>query len=302
MKKIIERLLNNSLLRHFLTHFQSAEMGLSGIAVAYYLILTIFPTLILIANIFPYFRIDTVDMLNFLKENLPVEFYGVAAGVVTTIFDQPATNLVWLSILTGLWSMSKGFFFLQKAINKAYKVEEERDYLFGRLMGGLSGVVLIGFLLVAVLFSTFGKAVLTLFYSRFGLQEQIYQGLMSLVQPTVSLIFFIALMMLYYLMPNVRITKKRYILPGSLFTSLVLLVTTNLFASYINTRITSLENVKILGSVTIFVLMFWFTLFARVIIFGAILNATYQAHREGGFIPRKGYLIDLTRLQTMDKE
>lgn len=302
MKKILQFLQGRPFLKHLYHHFMSAEMDISGIAVAYYLILSIFPLLILLANIFPYFRIDTTDLLVFLKENLPEEFYGMAAGLVVSIFEQPATDLVWLSLLTGFWTMSKGFFFLQKAINKAYNVQEKRDYLFGRLVGGLAGVLLIISLLIAVLFSTFGKAVLTVINNQFGLQETVYQALLGLIQPTVSLIFVVALMFLYYLLPNVKIIKKRYILPGTIFTSLVLLATTTLFASYINARITSLENVKILGSVTVFAMMFWFTLFARVLIFGAVLNASYQMKHEGQFIPRKGYLIDMTRLQQMDKE
>lgn len=302
MKKILQFLQGRPFIKHLYHHFMSAEMDISGIAVAYYLILSIFPLLILLANIFPYFQIDTTDLLIFLKENLPEEFYSMASGLVVAIFEQPATDLVWLSLLTGFWTMSKGFFFLQKAINKAYNVQEKRDYLLGRLIGGLTGVLLIVSLLIAVLFSTFGKAVLTLINNQFGLQESVYQALLGLIQPTVALIFALALMFLYYLLPNVKIIKKRYVLPGTIFTSLVLLATTTLFASYINARITSLENIKVLGSVTVFVMMFWFTLFARVLIFGAVLNASYQMKQEGQFIPRKGYLIDLTRLQAIDKE
>ncbi|MCC9874059.1 YihY/virulence factor BrkB family protein, partial [Streptococcus agalactiae] len=39
----------------FMRHFQSAEMDLSAIAVAYYLLVTAFPLLVIAANIFPYF-------------------------------------------------------------------------------------------------------------------------------------------------------------------------------------------------------------------------------------------------------
>ena len=45
----------------FMRHFQSAEMDLSAIAVAYYLLVTAFPLLVIAANIFPYFHINVSD-------------------------------------------------------------------------------------------------------------------------------------------------------------------------------------------------------------------------------------------------
>lgn len=67
-------------------HFQSAEMDLSAIAVAYYLILTAFPLIVIAANIFPYLNIDISDLLRLMKEQLPKDIYRSASSIVVNIF------------------------------------------------------------------------------------------------------------------------------------------------------------------------------------------------------------------------
>ena len=47
-----------------------------NIAVAYYLIL-IFPLIVIAANVFPYLNIDTTDLLKFMNEHLPKQFYAL---------------------------------------------------------------------------------------------------------------------------------------------------------------------------------------------------------------------------------
>lgn len=71
MKKLLNRVQNSQFLAFFLEHYKASEMDLSSIAVAYYLLLTIFPFLILLANLFPYLHIDTSQLTNFLRDTLP---------------------------------------------------------------------------------------------------------------------------------------------------------------------------------------------------------------------------------------
>ena len=61
-------------LQVYLRHYRSAEIDISTIAVAYYLILTIFPLIVIAANVFPYLNIDTTDLLKFMNEHLPKQF------------------------------------------------------------------------------------------------------------------------------------------------------------------------------------------------------------------------------------
>ena len=73
MKKIIQTA--GELTRTFMTFFKSSEMSLSSIAVAYYLLLAIFPLVLIVGNILPFLQIDTSGLLVFLSNNLPNDIY-----------------------------------------------------------------------------------------------------------------------------------------------------------------------------------------------------------------------------------
>ena len=94
-------------LQVYLRHYRSAEIDISTIAVAYYLILTIFPLIVIAANVFPYLNIDTTDLLKFMNEHLPKQFYAPAANVVQDIFSTPSGQLLGVASLTGFWTMIK---------------------------------------------------------------------------------------------------------------------------------------------------------------------------------------------------
>ena len=102
----------------YLSHYRSAEIDISSIAVAYYLILTVFPLIVIAANVFPYLNIDTTDLLKFMNEHLPKHFYAPAANVVQDIFSTPSGRLLGVASLTGFWTMIKSLSSLQKAIDK----------------------------------------------------------------------------------------------------------------------------------------------------------------------------------------
>lgn len=295
MKKLISKIQNSEFVTSFLELFKSAEMDLSSIAVAYYLLITIFPFFVLIANLFPYININTNQILSFLQDNLPKELYSTTAGIVISIFNNPNTGLVWISVVTSLWTMSRSMTFLQKSINKAYGVQDHRGIVLGYLFGFLSSIVVVFFLAVAILLSTFGKAVLQLIYNNFPFDRQLYNLLLNLAQPVTALVFVVALGILYYILPNVHIRKIKYILPGTFFTAFVFMTMTSLFGRYVTGTMARLENLRIFGSLAILALMLWFTVFAKVIIFGAILNASYQKKYMDEFETRDGNVINLIK-------
>ena len=81
-------------LQVYLSHYRSAEIDISTIAVAYYLILTVFPLIVILANVFPYLNIDTTDLLKFMNEHLPKQFYAPAL-MLFRIFSRHLLDSCW---------------------------------------------------------------------------------------------------------------------------------------------------------------------------------------------------------------
>lgn len=276
-------------------HFQSAEMDLSAIAVAYYLILTAFPLIVIAANIFPYLNIDISDLLRLMKEQLPKDIYRSASSIVVNIFSKPSGSVLGVATLTGLWTMSRSLTSLQKAFNKAYDASEHRDFLLGHLVGLLTSLLILFLLTFALIFSTFSKAAIQVLDRHYHLNDNITTLFLFLIQPITILIIFIGLMLLYFLLPNIKIKKIRYILPGTFFTTFVMIFLSNMVGNYVVHNVERMVDIKTFGSVMVFIIMLWFIFLARILIMGAVFNATYQELSIGKLEGRSGNVVSLIK-------
>ena len=287
-------------LQIYLKHFRSAEVDLSAIAVAYYLILTAFPLLVIAANIFPYLSIDISELLELMQENLPANIYKTVSSITVDIFSKPSGSMLGVATLTGLWTMSKSLTSLQKAINKAYVVSQHRDFVIGRLVGILASLLILFLLTFVLLFSTFSKVALQLLDVYYNFSDTVTTVILNLAQPVTILTVFGGLMILYFILPNVKIRKLRYILPGTIFTTVVIVFLNSLFTNYAMRTFERMVDLKTLGSVVIFVLMLWFIFLAHILIQGAILNATYQELCQGKLESRRGDVMSIIQTRTMN--
>ncbi|HEL0026989.1 TPA: YihY/virulence factor BrkB family protein [Streptococcus equi subsp. zooepidemicus] len=298
IKKFLDKVISKwqyEPIQAFMRHFQSAEMDLSAIAVAYYLILTAFPLIVIAANIFPYLNIDISDLLRLMKEQLPKDIYRSASSIVVNIFSKPSGSVLGVATLTGLWTMSRSLASLQKAFNKAYDASEHRDFLLGHLVGLLTSLLILFLLTFALIFSTFSKAAIQVLDRHYHLNDNIMTLFLFLIQPVTILIIFVGLMLLYFLLPNIKIKKIRYILPGTFFTTFVMIFLSNMVGNYVVHNVERMVDIKTFGSVMVFIIMLWFIFLARILIMGAVFNATYQELSIGKLEGRSGNVVSLIK-------
>lgn len=304
-KQLIDKLVSRlkwQPLQVYLKHYQSAEIDLSAIAVAYYLLLTAFPLIVIAANIFPYLNIDISVLLSFMEKNLPTNLYPSVSAITTDIFSKPSGSILGVATLTAFRTMSKSLTSLQKAINKAYGVSQHRDFVIGRLIGVLASLLILFLLTFVLIFSTFSKAALQIISTHYDLSDTVATVVLNLSQPVTVLTIVFGLMLLYFILPNVKIRRFRYILPGTIFTSFVIVFLNNLFSNYILRTFERMVDIKTFGSVVIFVLMLWFIFLAHILILGAIFNATYQELRQGKMESRRGDILSILTHRKQDKD
>ncbi|WP_313309103.1 YihY/virulence factor BrkB family protein [Lactococcus taiwanensis] len=293
MKKIIQTA--GELTRTFMTFFKSSEMSLSSIAVAYYLLLAIFPLVLIVGNILPFLQIDTSGLLVFLSNNLPNDIYKGVEPVVYNLLSQRNTGLLSVSVLAGFWTFSRALSALQMSMNKAYEVFNHRDFIISRIIGLASGFAILLFLYFSIVLSTFGQLILEQVYRVFPFDRSLYRTLHNMTLPAVAVAVFLSLMLLYFILPNVKIRKLRYTMPGTIFSTFVLVFLTNFIAKYVSFALNQLDDLKLIGSLVVFALMIWFIFIARVLIIGAILNAVYQKTQLGKIETRRGEIVEFIK-------
>ena len=283
MKKLWKQLTNRPLLKAFLHYYHVSDIELTSVAVAYYWLISIFPLLMIVVNILPYFQIPISNFLLTIKEFLPDTIYEVVAKIVREVLTQPSTGLLSFAILSALWTFSKSMDFLQKAFNKAYGVAKNRGIISHQLMSLLVSFGLQILFALALFLSMFGHMLLNFLKSHWQVEDSILSYLQDFTGPLIYALLFAILIMLYYFLPNVKVTRIRYILPGSTFVVLTIISLLNIFSAYFNNYVNYLVDVRFFSSIIVVVMMFWFILIAKILILGAVINASVQSLKDPNF-------------------
>ena len=283
MKKLWKQLTDSPLLKAFLHYYQASDSELTSVAVAYYWLISIFPLLMIVVNILPYFQIPISNFLLTIKEFLPDTIYEVVAKIAREVLTQPSTGLLSFAILSALWTFSKSMDFLQKAFNKAYGVAKNRGIISHQLMSLLVSFGLQILFALALFLSMFGHMLLNFLKSHWQVEDSILSYLQDFTGPLIYALLFAILIMLYYFLPNVKVTRIRYILPGSAFVVLTIVSLLNIFSVYFNNYVNYLVDVRFFSSIIVVVMMFWFILIAKILILGAVINASVQSLKDPNF-------------------
>ena len=283
MKKWWKELIDRPLLKAFLHYYQTSDSELTSVAVAYYWLISIFPLLLVVINILPYFQIPVSNFLNVTNGFLPDTVYDVVAKIVMEVLTQPSTGLLSFAVLSALWTFSKSMNYLQKAFNKAYGVAKSRGLIYQQLMSLFVSFSLQILFALALFLSVFGRILLDFLKNYWQSDNPIFVYLEDLTGPLVFTLIFAILVMFYYFLPNVKVPRIRYVLPGSIFVLLTLVLILNIFSASVNHYINNLVEVRFVSSIIFVVTMFWFILLAKILIIGAVINASVQSLKDLNF-------------------
>ena len=283
MKKWWKELIDKPLVKAFLHYYQASDSELTSVAVAYYWLISIFPLLLVVINILPYFQIPVSNFLNVTNGFLPDTVYDVVAKIVMEVLTQPSTGLLSFAVLSALWTFSKSMNYLQKAFNKAYGVAKSRGLIYQQLMSLFVSFSLQILFALALFLSVFGRILLDFLKNYWQSDNPIFVYLEDLTGPLVFTLIFAILVMFYYFLPNVKVPRIRYVLPGSIFVLLTLVLILNIFSASVNHYINNLVEVRFVSSIIFVVTMFWFILLAKILIIGAVINASVQSLKDLNF-------------------
>ena len=283
MVKLWRKITDKPLLKAFLHYYQVSDSELTSVAVAYYWLISIFPLLMIAVNILPYFQIPISDFLITLKEFLPDTIYDVVAKIAREVLTQPSAGLLSFAVISALWTFSKSMNFLQKSFNKAYGIAKNRGLISHQLMSLLVSLGLQILFALALFLSMFGHMLLDLLKNYWKSESSLFAYLQDFTGPLIYAFLFAILIMLYYFLPNVKVGRIRYVLPGSLFVLLTLISLLTIFSAYFNNYVNYLVDVRFFSSIIVVVMMFWFIIIAKILIIGAVINASVQSLKDPDF-------------------
>lgn len=236
---------------------------------SFFLILSVFPALVLVLGILSYTTLDVHNLLGLLEGFLPEALLPEAEFLIINAYENTSKAVVGISAVTALWSSSRGIYGLLTGLNAVYGVPENRGYFRLRL---ISVCYTFGFLLVLLLtlvLHVFGTGLVT-FLSESSLP--FFRFLTGILDLRFFLLVFLQTALfaaMFTVLPNRKNTLGDS-LPGAFLASIGWLIFSHLFSLYV-------EHFpaygRIYGSVyAVALMMLWLYFCISIVFYGGMLN------------------------------
>lgn len=259
--------------------FQKLETGIRWLSsvhiphlaanTGYFIILSVFPALLLILSGLRFTGLSVDTLLEILGMVLPQAMMGTARELVYSVYENASGAVAGLSALTALWSSSRGVYGLLVGLNTIYGVSEDRNYFYTRAISILYTFAFEIVILLTLVLHVFG-GILTSFFQ--GIPNPAIQKLMNILD--LRFIVLLVLQSLLFTLMFMIFPNRRNgfweSLPGGLFACIGWMLFSNLYSLYV-THFPSYANIY--GSVyAIAISMLWLYCCLEIIFFGGALN------------------------------
>src|SRR5215218_1782756 len=219
----------------------------------------------------------TDEILAAVSDNLPADVAGQLAPQLQQVLGQTRPGLLSIGAILALWAATSGISSLMGAMNKAYDVDETRNFFVKN--GKAVLLTLVGSIGVLVAFVTLvGGSVLTeQAIKQFGIQESVWDTVSLLRFPVVLALVAVAVAALFRYGPNVSVSFRWTLVGGFVF-AVLWVVATTLFGLYVANFANYANTYGALGGVI--VLMLWFYITALLLLVAAEVTSVLAKEHE----------------------
>lgn len=237
---------------------------------AYFIVLAVFPALVLILSVLRYAGMEVRGLVELLDDLLPSTMAEGAEELIYSTYRNSSGAMVGVSAVTALWSASRGIYGLLTGLNAVYGVSENRGYIYTRSISVVYTFVFILILLLTLVLHVFGNSII-------NLMRQVNNPVVIFFTDLIDLRFFLLLFLqslvftlMFMVLPNKRRSRFMESLPGGVLSSLGWLVFSDIYSIYV-------ENFSkystIYGSVYgIAITMLWLYCCMSILFYGGALN------------------------------
>ncbi len=254
-------------LKQLVSHLGRQNVPLYAGNASFFLILAIFPSLVLLLVLMRYTGLQVETFTELMEDVVPGSLMPAVNRLVRSAYVNSSGTLLSVSAIAALWSSSRGMYSFVVGLNAINRVKEDRGYLRTRL---LSVAYMFAFLLVLVLtlvLHVFEKGLLHWMSSL-----PIPEFLLNLLDVRIFLLLILQTLLfsgMYTVLPNEHV-RWRSTLPGAMLAAIGWQIFTNAYSLY-SQRFTEYANIY--GSVYAVALgMLWLYFCICIVFYGDVLN------------------------------
>lgn len=244
---------------------------------AFFTILSFFPFLIVLLSLMRFFPITPNDMIALVQTYLPEQYSASVVPIIRSLNGKITTTYMSFTVLTLLWSASKGILSMMTGLNTIHEIPEKRNYFVLRFISS----IYIGLMAVAVLFGMilllFGNSLLVQLYRFQPLLENQHVVFAVIRFLLAFFTFMIVFLILFKFLPSEKF-KITEILPGAFFSSIAWIVLSFFFSMYFDNF--SIYNIMYGGLTSILLTLFWLYFCMMMFFIGAEINRYFILQRN----------------------
>ena len=246
--------------------------------IAYSFFMAIFPFLLFVLTLIPFIDVPGVQegLLSVISDVLPPKTFEAVDSVLLDIINNQYGGLLSFGFLASLFLMTNGVNAIFGGFEYSYHVKQIRNVFRSYFIAMLVTVVIVIFLLITVISIIFFELILKDLVTLGWLQDNLIW--IQLVRGSIFIsMIFITVSMLYHY--GVKEGKhSRFLSPGSVFTTILSLLTFYLFSYYVTEFAKYNELYGSIGTLLILMLFIWLN--AIILLLGFELNASIYSLRR----------------------
>lgn len=238
---------------------------------SYYIVLGIFPFVILVISIFRHYTSYFYYLLNTVESIIPADVHHIALNFINDSALKYNKPYMSASIFALLWSSTSASVGIIRGINKAYDYPAKNNYFFMRIKGIIFTLALM--LSIQLIFTSIviGRQ-LVIFLQSCSLLTDIIYHIINILRYVLPLIFlFIIFTVAYKYLPYEKVSF-RIVFPGAIFSTFGCIIGSAIFSIYTSNKIMYYNNIY--GNISgIFIFLIWVYITSLIFLIGAEINA-----------------------------
>lgn len=242
--------------------------------IAFYLLLSMVPIVLLITQILGVFDISVSSALELVEQYTGKQI----SSIIESMFAFSSVGYVNIVfIVIALWAGSRASFAIMRITNYTMSGGQSTggNYFIERIRAIKTMVITVMTIVFSVVILVYGQLILQTVLDMFGLEGEKYINniLMWLRWLIGFALYFMMISYNYYILPSEKV-KFRSVIPGSVFASIGLLLVTLLYSRYAS----SLADYDLLyGTLSsVVAIMMWFYFLAWVLCLGVMCNKVWD--------------------------
>lgn len=242
---------------------------------AFFLFISLIPILYLVCSILPYVNITQEALRESINAMLPGVIGMFLNSIIADVYGQSAGGIS-LAVLVMLWSAGKGMMALMRGLNAVNEVEEEKNYIFVRVVAAIYTILLIAAVIISMVFSGFGKFILKMFIDSIPGGDMLYSVLGRIRFLYSWIVLTVLFMMIYSYVPGRR-QKFLMQMPGAFFTAIIW----NGFSLGFSVYLEYFGDFGVYGSLaTVVIVLLWLYCMSYIVMIGAHINKYFSPANE----------------------